>query len=398
MATRGSILRKDKPGQAPYWEVTISLGKDKFTGRRIGEYKSCKTEKDAQRWLTQRLREIDQGTAVARTGMTVKELMEFWLDTYAVPGVSPVTLSSYEDTIRVHIVPAIGNIAIQDLKPMHLSKLYAKKLSEGTGPRTIQLIHLRLQQALKYAVQHELLARNVCEAVKPPKVRQKERTIWSPQEVQSFLSMAVDSSYGPIYVVSLYSGMRRGELLGLRWSDILWDQSAVQIRQTAGKVRGKMTIKPGAKTTAGRRVVTLPSSVMSLLREHRTKQLAVGHYRKDGLVFTSDKGTVITPSNLARQADRLMAKAGVPRITLHEQRHTHISQLLMQGVNIKLVSERAGHASPSVTLDVYSHVTQEAHREVADKVDTMFGTRQITRQQDVPESSPDLEIRKNEVI
>jgi integrase len=137
-------------------------------------------------------------------------------------------------------------------------------------------------------------------------------------------------------------------------------------------IRGKTYLKPTPKTAAGKRTVTIPASVMTLLHEHRCRQMAAGHCTKTGLVFTSKTGTPINPRNLSRQCDDLMAKAGVPRISVHCQRHTHISQLLLAGVSIRAVSERVGHANVSVTLDTYSHLTREARREAADVAERML--------------------------
>jgi integrase len=222
------------------------------------------------------------------------------------------------------------------------------------------------------ATDHGLVARNVADAVKPPRDPRKEQPTWTAQEVQRFLDVARISSYGPIWLLSLATGMRKGELLGLRWCDVDWDHDTVHVRQTQGVVRGKIYLKPTPKTAAGKRTITVPHSVMDQLKAHRVTQLAAGHWSKTGLVFTSATGTAINPRNLSRQCDVLMAKAGVPRISVHCQRHTHITHLLMNGVSVKAISDRVGHANASITLDTYSHLTREARREVADVVDRLL--------------------------
>lgn len=222
------------------------------------------------------------------------------------------------------------------------------------------------------------MARNVADAVKPPRDPRKEMTTWTPEAVKRFLDVAKTSSYGPIWVLSLITGMREGELLGISWRHVDFAAGTGTIQQTAGVVRGKTFIKPMPKTSKSRRAIVVPPSVMAMLRDHRAKQLerkmmtGPEWHNEHDLVFTSERGTIVGPRNLDRQCDRLIAKAGVPCITVHGQRHTHATALRLAGVDPKVISERLGHSSMDITLEVYSHLTPEKRREAADAVERLL--------------------------
>jgi integrase len=350
------------------------------TGRRRQRSKSFKTKRAAQAALATMLADIDKGTAVDRSRQTVAQMMQYWLDTYAWQRCAAKTVDDYERTIRVHIIPALGAIQAQKLTPDVLQKFYGDKLAAGCGPRTVELCHLRLSQALDQSVKLGLLTRNVADLVTPPRVPRKPRQTWDEEQARRFLAVADQSGRGPIWIVALATGMRRGELLGLRWQDVDFERDILSVRQTVGALRGKPDVKP-PKTRSSIRDVPVPSEVMAALREHRRRQneqrLALGPVWEDNdLVFAAANGRPIYPDNLKRDFERLVHLAGVPRIRIHDQRHTHVTLAIAAGADIGAVSQRIGHSRTSITMDVYHHVLPRKHLEVSDKVGAvLFGQR-----------------------
>jgi integrase len=376
---QGSIRKHERDSGVRY-EVVVDLGTDPVTGRRRQRSKSFKTKRAAQAAMATMLADIDKGTAVDRSRQTVAQMMQYWLDTYVRHRCAAKTVDDYERTIRVHIIPALGAIQAQKLTPDVLQKFYGDKLAAGCGPRTVELCHLRLSQALDQSVKLGLLTRNVADLVTPPRVPRKPRQTWDEEQARRFLAVADQSGRGPIWIVALATGMRRGELLGLRWQDVDFERDILSVRQTVGALRGKPDVKP-PKTRSSIRDVPVPSEVMAALREHRRRQneqrLALGPVWEDNdLVFAAANGRPIYPDNLKRDFERLVHLAGVPRIRIHDQRHTHVTLAIAAGADIGAVSQRIGHSRTSITMDVYHHVLPRKHLEVSDKVGAvLFGQR-----------------------
>jgi len=369
---RGSIQKLETEDGRRY-KVIVDLGIDPVTGKRRQGTKRFNTKAEAQKGLTAWLADIDKGTAVNKSRMTVAELLRYWLETDATHNVRLGTLHGYEYTITHYIIPELGAMPVQSLTPATVQQFYSNQLAAGIGPRTVQLCHLRLTQALKMAVRMGLVARNVAEYTKPPRVVSKEMHVWTKEQAQQFLAAARQSVYGPIWLLSLATGMRKGELLGLRWQDVDFTANTVAVVQTVGLLRGA-TVIGTPKSKSSRRTITVQVPVMTALREHRARQnehrLSLGtEWNDHDLVFSAANGKPINPNNLTRDYDRWVKVSGVPRIRVHDQRHTSVSIALQMGANIKAVSQRVGHAKTSITMDIYAHTIAEQHQEVADKLD-----------------------------
>jgi integrase len=203
--------------------------------------------------------------------------------------------------------------------------------------------------------------------------------VWSAEQVKRFLAAAAQSPFGPLWMVFLGTGMRRGEVLGLRWRDIDWDHRVINVRQAVTCLGGGTRIGPPKTKTALRDIQGIDPHLLAALREHRVRQnerrLALGAAWQDNdLVFPTAIGTPVNPNNLARDYNRWVQQAGVPRIRIHDHRHTHASLLLQMGTDVKVVSERLGHSRASITMDVYSHVTSRQHVEAGDRIGAaLFG-------------------------
>jgi integrase len=382
---RGSIRKVARKDGISY-EVVVDLGHDSVTGKRRQRTKRYRTKRDAHTALTAWLADIDKGTAVDRSQQTVAELMHYWLDTYARHNVRPTTYEDYSCTVTQHIVPAIGAVPVQKLTAAHLQQFYAEKLAAGSGPRTVQLCHLRLRQALAMAEKLGLVTRNAADAVMPPRVLQREMTIWTPDEAQRFLRAALQSSYGPIWLVLLATGMRRGEVLGLRWQDVDLEHQRLHVRQCVVSLGGATAIQP-PKSRAARRVIPVDASLIDALREHRIQQderkvHLAKLWQDHDLVFASDVGTPINPRNLDRDFHKWVERAGVPRIRIHDIRHTVVTMAIASGSPIKAASIYFGHAKTSTTMDIYTHGLANQGSEVAQHIQRAVLSAGATRGQE----------------
>lgn len=372
---KGSLFKDVAKDGTVSWRVRVDMV-DPVSGKRRQPQRTYKTRREAEAGMAQWLVEIQQGTAVDRSRQTVAEMLTYWLDTYARHNVRPTTLDDYEVTVRVHLIPALGHLPIQKLTPAHLQRFYADKLAAGCSPRVVQICHRRLSQALDQALSLGLVARNVTRNVTPPRVERTEMRTWTAEEARAFLAVAPHSSYGPVWTVLLGTGMRRGEVLGLRWKDVDLDAGTIRIVQSVVPFKGLGHIQQ-PKTPSARRTVTMAPAIVVALRDHRRRQnehrLALGDAWHDhGLVFPAANGHPINPDNLRRDYARLIELAGVPRIRIHDQRHTHVTLALQAGAPVGAISQRVGHSRTSITLDVYGHVTMDMQRQAAQAIDAVL--------------------------
>jgi integrase len=363
--------------------VRAEYGPDPLTGRRKQRSRTFLHRRDAEAHLTRWQAEIERGIAVEPHTVTVGEQLRYWLETHARTSVSPQTCHEYERTVRVHLVPALGAVPLQKLTTAHVEAFKGERLADGVGARTVEICLLRLRQLLAQAVDLGLLATNPAEHVHKPRVVAREARTWSAAQARRFLAVAGRSVYGPIWAIYLGTGMRRGEALGLRWADVDVAHETLRVEQTVGLDRGRAVIKPRPKTAASRRTIAVDPSILVALDEHRERQQAQrlradDAWRDLDLVFASARGTPINPNNLVREYLRLVASAGVPRIRIHDLRHTHVTLAIQAGAPIGAVSRRVGHARTSTTMDVYAHVLPEMHTEVVEKIGTLLFRPDVT--------------------
>jgi len=372
---KGSIFKEIGKDGTVSWRVRVDMV-DQATGRRRQPQRTYKTKREAETGMAHWLVEIERGTAVATSRMTIAEYMAFWLDTSARHRVRGTTLESYEQKVRLYITPALGTVPLQRLNPAQVQASYNALLTGDEGrsrakvsARTVRYVHAILHRALKEALALGLVSRNVTEAVAPPKSTRPPIKSWDVADVQRFLAAAATDTYSPVWLIALHTGMRRGELLGLRWQDVDLAASVLHVRQGLVFVRSELRMSE-PKTASGRRTIALDPRCVQALREHRQHQnerrLVLGPtWRDHDLVFANDIGGPIDPANLYHRFVKLVKKAGVPRIPLHGLRHTHATLLMKHGVHPKVASERLGHADITLTLQTYSHVLPQMQQEAA---------------------------------
>jgi len=353
------------------YSVVIELGRDPVTGKRRQLWRSVRgSKKDAQALEAQLLHQRDTG--IDQPGkIAVGEFLERWLEDYAKPNTAPRTYERYRQLVRLHLIPALGALPLGKLRPAHIQAAYARVLA-ARSPQTVLHCHRVLKEALGHAVKWQLLARNPADAVDPPRPARYEIPAIGPDALRRLL--AQDSPYAALIHLAASTGLRQGELLGLRWQDVDLERGVVHVRQSLQRVNGSLTFRT-PKTHHSRRAVALGPSVVETLRRHRLQRLqehlSLGHDL--GLVFATPLGTPIDPSNFRRAWQRIVRSANVGHVRFHDLRHAHASLLLAQGVHPKIVSERLGHSSIGITLDTYSHVLPGLQAQVAAQFDALLG-------------------------
>jgi integrase len=322
------------------------------------------------------------------TKTTLAEYLERWLKDYVWPNLAPRTAEGYETIIRQHLIPELGNYPLTHLKPEHLQKYYTEMLksgrcniSGGLSAQTVRHHHTALHKALQTAVEWGLLGRNVADAVRPPQAQRPEMHTWEEDDVTRFLEAAKDTPYYALFYTALFTGMRRSELLALRWQDVDLLLSQIYVSRSLHQLRDGSFVFRQPKTAKARRTVALPPSAILVLNEHREKQkldraMLGTPLTDDDLVFSHLNGKPIRPNTVTRAWTVLAAHAGVKVIRLHDARHSHASLMLKQGIHPKIVQERLGHSSVSTTLDIYSHVLPGLQEAAARQFDESLEVRQ----------------------
>jgi len=364
--------RTHKDGTTTY-SKTINLGNDPITGKRRQTRISAKTVKELKRLYTAELHTVQNGDYYETSNATLAEYLKHWLGAIE-PTIRPSSHRRFSEVVNGRIVPALGNVKLADVSPLHVQELYARCLTTGLSSTTVALYHNVLHRALDQAVKWRMIARNVCDAVDPPREANPETKTWTTDEARSFLRLAASDDLAALWLLALNTGIRRGELLALRWQDLDLDldRGALAIRRTLTRGTGALTFGE-PKSKAGRRSLALPAVCVDALRAHRVTQLerrlSIGPAWQDNdLIFERGDGSLLHPNSLLNAFFRLTAAAGVPRIRFHDLRHTAATLMLANGEHPKIVQERLGHSDISMTLNRYSHVTMDMQRDAADRL------------------------------
>jgi integrase len=284
--------------------------------------------------------------------------------------ISRLTAINNESYIRNHIIPILGDIPLAKLSAMAVQRFISELTEKGLAPSTVKRIYNIVNTALNKAEKMQMIHKNVASLVDKPRIRKKELNVWDVAEVQRFLEVAFkETRYYIAFHLAIATGMRQGEILGLRWADVDFDNMKVSITQTLSH-DGKELVK-GAKTAMSIRSIAIDSETVAALQRHRKlvleEKLRAGNIYEDlGLVVCTNIGTVTKPRAIMKVWNRIRDKAQLPRITFHDLRHTHASLMLKQNVHPKIVSERLGHSSVNITLDTYSHLLPNMQQDAAE--------------------------------
>jgi integrase len=368
------------------WTIVYDLPVDVVTGKRRQKSETVKgTKRDAERALREVLLSLEQGSYVKPNKITLGELLRRWLRDYASMNTTDRTQESYASIVERHLIPALGKVSLVDLQAQTIQGYYAKKLLEGRADgrgglsaRSVVYHHRILSKALDYAVKMGLVVRNVAKVVEPPRAARVTMQTLSPEEVSRFLDVARDTDYYVYFATLLYTGLRRGELLALRWRNLELSNGTLSVVETAYRLgSGEYRIKE-PKTAQSRRTVVLPHSLVELLKAYRFDQellriqLGIG-LGPDDFVFIRPDGSPMNPNGVTLAFRRIIRRVGLKGIRVHDLRHTHASLMVTIGIHPKVVSERLGHANVGITLDLYSHVLPGLQEAAAEKFDGIFG-------------------------
>jgi integrase len=380
---RTGHIRERSPGA---FEIRYALGSDLATGKRRTATVTVRgSRKDAERELRRLLRALDTGEHVDPHRMTVREWLTTWLDAIR-QEVAPRTAERYAEIANNFLVPALGNLQLVKLAPVHIQDAYVVWRNGGRrdgkpgglGPRTRRHFHRVLSAALARAVENQLIARNPCDVFKKrlPKVERREMAVLTA-ELSMRLLVAIKHTrvYWPV-LIALATGARRGEILALRWRNIDLDRGTVRIVEGLEQTRAGLRFKAPKNEKA--RAITVPAFAIDelhrLQREQAEELLKLGvRQNGDTLLCSRADGEAMQPRSLTHEFSRLVARLeDLPRVRFHDLRHSHATQLLAAGVHPKVAQERLGHSTISVTLDLYSHVTATMQDEAAAKLDASF--------------------------
>lgn len=376
---RGSLVKR---GRAWYAVVDLPRGAD---GKRRQKWHrlTARSKRAAQEELARLLTAIATGLYVEPAKLSLADFLRAWLE-HVQTTVSAKTFERYRGIVEAHLIPHLGAHPLARLQPLHIQAYYAGALQGGRldgkpgglAPQTVLHHHRVLKEALGQALRWGLLARNPADAVDPPRVARGERRTLTPAECVRLLQAARGSRlYLPV-LLAIATGMRRGEILALRWEDVDLDAGTLSVRRTLSQVKGRLEFKE-PKSARSRRVIALPAFAVEALRQHQAAQAAErlragAAYASQGLVCATATGGPLA-HNFGRGYAALLQRAGVPRVRFHDLRHSHATLLLGQNVHPKVVSERLGHAAVGITLDVYSHVAPALQQEAADRLEALLG-------------------------
>jgi integrase len=363
------------------WYVRIYLGKDANGKRKHFNKTIHGTKKDAQKFLTAKLREKDLGIFIEPASMFLNEYLDKWLNEIAKQRVRESTFIQYSNFVKIYIGKHLGSIRLCDLQAYQVQKFYGDLQKQGLSARTIRYAHNILSSALKQANKWKMINQNPCELCELPRIVKTEMMYFTPEETTKFLSTAKESKWYALFLLAIESGMRPEEYLALQWKDLDFENKTLSVKRAVNKTKSGGYIFVEPKTNRSRRNIPISNSCISALKTHRRKQLEermkLGeNYENLDLIFASEIGSVYDIKNLRnRHFKPIRDKAKLPKIRLYDLRHTMATLLLLAGENPKVVSERLGHASIVLTLDTYSHVLPMMQSEATNKLEKiMFRT------------------------
>jgi integrase len=371
---RGSVVKRGRT-----WSYVLDVGRDPVTGRRRQRWRGgFATKAEAERALAGQVSGTGGRDSVEDSALRVDAYLDQWFEGVR-PALRPSTAKSYGEIVRWYLRPRLGAVRLSELNAIQVRTMYADLSRAGSvrsggplAPATIAAVHRVLRKACNDAVDAGLLTRSPLVGVRSPRREPPEIQTWSATEAQTFLASVRSDRLFALWALVLATGLRRGEVAGLKWDDIDVDAQGLAVRRSRVSV-GYRVHEGEPKTRSGRRTVGLDDRVVDVLNGHRRRQLeerlAWGEaWTNTGYVFTAEDGRPLHPERIKVMFGGLVAETGIRRIRFHDLRHTSATLALAAGIHPKVVSERLGHSSIAITLDLYSHVTPSLQAEAAEKL------------------------------
>lgn len=380
------------------WQLTYELPRDNSGERKQGYETVHGTKRDAQRRLNELLAEIQAGKYIEPSKITLAAYLEQWL-AHAKTTVAGKTWDEYSKIIHNHINPSIGNSLLCLLKPLHIQKYYTDRLEngriiipvkprkegdpkpkekpKGLSAQSVRHHHTLLHKALHDAVRWHLIPSNPADAADPPRIMKTEMKVLNKEEVNTLMEHAKLNKYYIAVFIAIATGMRRGEILALRWEDIDLEGRMISVSRSLQQTQGRVIMVKGTKTGKSR-VIPISKKTVKELEKHKSKQaeckLLLGkEYNDQGLVCCQPDGSMIVPDLVTDAFRAIVSKAKITAVRFHDLRHTHVALLIAQGEHAKVIAERLGHSSISITMDRYGHLFPDLNHSVTDRFDEALG-------------------------
>jgi integrase len=375
---RGTILKRGKK-----WSIVVDIGKDIKGKRKQKWFSGFRTRKEAESELTKILHQLENNIFINPDKMNLAEYLRQWSADYVAVNLAPTTRQGYKVNIEGHIIPHIGHIPLQKLQPMHIQRFYKEKMENGRldgkgglSAKTVMYIHRVLREALSHAVKQQIIPRNVADFVEVPKLKKYHATVLNEDGVHTLLEAFKDTNlYIPV-LLGVGVGLRRGEALGLQWKDIDSKNKTIHISRSLLPTEQGLIFHV-TKTEGSNRVIVVSNTIINLLNEvqkqqEENKNILGEAYNNNDLITCWDDGSPINPATFSQYFGRTLKKNNLPHIRFHDLRHTNATLMLKQKVSAKVASQRLGHSTIGITLDLYSHVLMEMQEEAADKLEDII--------------------------
>lgn len=362
-AGEGSIFKR-----GDRWVAQVGSGENRETAY-------FQKQQDANKWRHEKIEQRKNRLLLAGSKTQLAVFLEDWLEVKKT-SIRPNTYSDYAYTARNHIGPVLGKNKLCDLTPNHLQALYTEELKKGKSARTVIGIHAVMHCALQHALKLGLVPRNVADSVTRPKIPRKEMKVLDQDQALRLIQQAESSRYQLLFWFAITTGLRLGELFGMKWEDVNWQNRKIQIKRQVQRRKGGLEFcEPKSET--GRRIITLGTTTINKLKNHYISQqkeiIEVGDkWKNNDLIFCTPIGTPLEPANVLKALKKCLRDAGLPQIRFHDLRHTAATLMLLEGINPKIVQERLGHSDISMTLNTYSHVLPSMQEEAAEKMDELL--------------------------
>jgi integrase len=357
------------------WAGSVHIGYE--DGKRVRKHVMGRSRAEVKDKMAALMRAHEEKRPIPSQRERVGPFLRRWLDEVARPSLRASTYKSYNDLLVAHLIPGLGNIALAKLAPAEVQSFLNKKLAGGLSPRRVQYIHAVLRRALVTAERWGMVSRNVAKLVDPPRVPRHEISPLTPEQATRLIETSADDRHRALWITALGTGLRQGELLGLRWEDVDLDAGRLRVRHSLANVDGALTLLE-PKTDRSRRTVLLADAVVTALRAHRTRQrmerlVSGSRWTDSGHVFTTLYGTPYHAATITRAFKAALTRAGLPTCRFHDLRHAAATFLLAQGMTLEDVKNLLGHSSITLTSNTYGHVLELRQRQVAAAMDAVLG-------------------------
>ena len=369
------------------WRLVVSEMRD---GKRVKHYRTitASSPKEAKKQLALFVAEVEKGQYVDPSKQTFAEFVQRWLKDYAESHLAAKTLHRYKEILEKRVLPALGHLKLEKIRPNHLLEFYASLQVEGIrqdgrpgklSGKTILQHHRVISSILNDAVQWQLIPSNPASRVKPPKVHNKQQVCYDEDQVKALLAAVnkEEMKYRVMIHLAVFTGMRRGEILGLEWQDVDFDRGTLEVRQASQYLPGQGTFTKAPKNESSVRFLTIPPFLVNMLRQYKKEQaehrLRVGDlWQGSDRLFTTWDGKPMHPDTISKWFPKFLKRHNLPSIPFHGLRHTAATMLINQGLPAKSISARLGHSNISTTFDIYGHYLKSADKEAANRLEQVY--------------------------